>query len=74
MDEGSGVTMSSGVGCSLDLVLLWLWCHSPAAEVPFWPLARGLPYATCVVFKKKKKKEEEEEEWVEFRVFTSSLF
>ena len=43
----SGVAVSCGVGrrCSLDLVLLWLWCRL-AAVAPIPPLAWEPPYAT----------------------------
>ena len=49
--------MSCGVGhrCSLDLVLLWLWCR-PAARAPIYPLAWEPPYATGVALKWQKDK------------------
>ena len=55
--EGSSIAMSYSVGrgCSLDLVLLWLWCRL-AATAPIWPLAWELPYAMGVGPKKAKKK------------------
>ena len=44
--EGSGVSVSCGVGRrrGLDPVLLWLWCR-PAAIAPIRPLAWEPPYA-----------------------------
>ena len=41
--------------CSLDPMLLWLWCR-PAAAVPIQRLAWELPFAAAVALKKKKKK------------------
>ena len=54
--QGSGVAVSRGVGqrCSLDPVLLWLWCR-PAVAAPIRPLAWELPYATGVSLKQSKK-------------------
>ena len=45
--------MSCGVGhrCSLDLVLLWLWCR-PAAVDPIGPLGWEPPYALGVALRK----------------------
>ena len=47
--------MSCGVGCrcSLDPVLLWLWCRL-AAAAPIRPLAWELPYVMGVALKNKK--------------------
>ena len=44
--EGSGVAVSSGVGCrhGLDLVLWWLLCRLAAVAL-IRPLARDPPYA-----------------------------
>ena len=55
--------MSSGVGrrCSLDLVLLWLWCR-PAAIAPTGPLAWLPPYAMGATLKGKKRKEKRDRE------------
>ena len=49
--------MSCGVGqrCSLDLVLLWLWCR-PAATALIRSLAWETPYAVGVALEKKRKK------------------
>ena len=49
--------MSCGVGrrCSLDPVLLWLWCRQ-AAVTPIRPLAWELPYATGEALKRQKTK------------------
>ena len=68
----SGIAMSCGVGrrCSLDLVLLWLWCR-PAATALLWPLAWELPYAAGVALKSQKKKDVTKESgtifsWLEY--------
>ena len=47
--------MSCGVGyrCSLDPVLLWLWCR-PVAIAPIGPLAWEGPYAMGVALKSKQ--------------------
>jgi len=53
---GFSVVMSCGV-CrrhGSDPVLLWL-LYRLATEVPIWPLAQELPYATGAALKKKKK-------------------
>ena len=42
-----------GCRCSLDPVLLWLWCR-PTVHAPIWLLAQNLPYATGEAFKEKK--------------------
>ena len=42
--------------CSLDLVLLWLWCRLAAAAL-IQPLAWEFPYAAGVIVKRKKKLE-----------------
>ena len=57
MGQGSGIALSSGVrrSCSLDPVLLWLWCR-PAAVAPIRPLAWDPPYAVGTALKGKKKK------------------
>ena len=49
--------MSCGVGrkCSLDLMLLWLWCR-PAATALIRPLAWEPPYAMSMALKRQKKK------------------
>ena len=49
--------MSCGVDhrCSLDPVLLWLWCR-PAAAALTQPLARELPCAAGAARKREKKK------------------
>ena len=46
-----------GVGCrcSLDLMLLWLWCR-PSATALTWPLARECPYTTGAVLKRQNKR------------------
>ena len=44
-----------GYRCSLDPMLLWLWCRS-AAVAPIRALAWELPYAAGVALKRKKKK------------------
>ena len=48
--------MTCGVGCrcSLDPVLLWLWCR-PAATTPIQPLAWEPPSAVGVALEKAKK-------------------
>ena len=48
--------MSCGEGrrCSLDPLLLWLWCR-PVAIAPIRPLAWEPPYAVDVALKKKHK-------------------
>ena len=55
--KGSLIAMSCGVGrrCSLDPVLLWLWCR-PAATAPSGPLAWELPYTAGGALKRQKKK------------------
>ena len=55
--KGSGVATSCGVGCrcSLDLVLLQLWCR-PAAAASIQPLAWEPPYAEGGALKRQKKK------------------
>ena len=47
--------VSCGVGprCSLDPVLLWLWCRPVAAD-PIQPLDWELPYAIGAALKKPK--------------------
>ena len=57
MGQGSGVTVSCGIGCRLgsDPELLRLWCR-PAVAGPIRPLALELPYAEGAKKKKKKKK------------------
>ena len=42
--------------CSLDLVLLWLWCRLAAAAL-IGPLAWELPYAAGAALKGQKKRE-----------------
>ena len=51
--------MSCGVGqrCSLDLVLLWLWCR-PVATAPIRSLAWKLPYAASAALKKEGREKE----------------
>ena len=51
--------MSCGVDhrCSLDLVLLWLWCR-PAATAPIRPLAWEPPYAMGAALKRQKDQKE----------------
>ena len=53
--QGSGVAVSSGVGCrsGSDPTLLWLWCRL-AGSALIRPRAWELPYATGVALKKKK--------------------
>ena len=48
--------MSCGVGhrCSLDLVLLWLWCRPVATALMIRPLAWKPPYAVGVALKRQK--------------------
>ena len=55
--QGSGITMSCGVGsrCVSDAALLWLWCRV-ADTAPIRPLAWELPYAESAALKSKKKK------------------
>ena len=55
MGQGSGIAVNCGVGrrCSLDPVLLKLWCK-PATVALIRPLAWELPYATDVALKSKK--------------------
>ena len=57
MGQGSGIAMSSGVGCRhrVDLALLWLW-HRLAAITPILPLVWELPYAVGAALKIKKQK------------------
>ena len=59
--------MSSGVGHSLDLVLLWLWGWGQqlGATATIGPLAWEPSYAVHVALKSKKKKPEviETEAW-----------
>ena len=54
--QGSGITMSCGVGsrCVSDAALLWLWCRV-ADTAPIRPLAWELPYAESAALKSKKK-------------------
>ena len=85
MDSVPSVAMNCGVGgrCSLDPILLWLWCR-PAATAPICPLAWELPYAMGAALggKKKKKKRQKIENkaalknkiWVWFRSWSKSLF
>ena len=56
MSQGSGVTVSCGVGHrhDLDPMLLCLWCRL-AAAAPIRLLARELPYAAGEALKKNKK-------------------
>ena len=53
--------MSCGVGyrCTLDPVLLWLWC-SLAATALIQPLAWKLPYAAGATLKQNKTKQNKE--------------
>ena len=55
------VAMSCGVGHSLDMALLWLWCRL-AATVPIRPLAWEPPYAVGALEKDKKKKKKRKKE------------
>ena len=52
----SGVALSCSVGsrCSLDPMLLWLWCR-PVCRAPAWLLAWELPYASGVAPTPQKK-------------------
>ena len=64
---GPGVAMNCDAGhrCSLDPVLLWLWCR-PAAVAPIQPLAWELPHASGVALKRqktKKKKKKKKRCW-----------
>ena len=61
MGEGSGVTMSCGVGrrSGLDLALLWLWYRLEAVAL-IRPLAWEPPYVAGEAVKSKKKKKERE--------------
>ena len=54
--------MNCGIGhrCSLDLVLLWLWCRL-AAVAPVQPLAWELLYATPVALKKQKNPQKQKQ-------------
>ena len=51
--------MSRGIGhrCSLDLVLLWLWCR-PVATTPIRPLAWELSCAADAALKSKEKQKQ----------------
>ena len=62
MSPGSGIAVSCGVGrrCSLDPVLLWLWCR-PAATAPIRPLAWEPPSASGEALKKQIKKKRKKE-------------
>ena len=63
--EGSGVTVSHGVGHSSDLMLLWLWCR-PAAAAPIRPLAWELPCASGAVLKSKKQNNKQKKpHWIQ---------
>ena len=55
--KGSSVVVSCGIGlgCSSDLLLLWLW-YRPAGMAPIEPLAWEALYAAGVALKDKKKK------------------
>ena len=55
--------MSCGVGCrcSLDTMLLWLWCRLAAAAL-IQSLAQELPYTSSAALKGKKKEKNEEQE------------
>ena len=60
--EGSGITLSCGVGhrSSSDLAWLSLWlCCRQAAVAPIQPLAWALPCAAGVALKKRKKERKE---------------
>ena len=59
--------MSCGTGrrCSLDPVLLWLWCRL-AASAPIPPLACEFPYATSWALKSKKRKKKGEQTLLPF--------
>ena len=54
------MAVSCGVGrrCSLDLVLLWLWCRLAAIAL-IRPLALEPPYAMGVALKQQEQQQKE---------------
>ena len=55
--SGFRIRHCCGIGrrCSLDLVVLWLWCR-PAVVAPIRPPAWEPPYAVGAALKKERKK------------------
>ena len=63
MGEGSGITVSCGLGhrCDLDLTLLWLWCRRRAKGL-FHPLAGEFPHVEGAALKRQKKKKKKKKD------------
>ena len=57
----SGLRSSAAVSCSLDPVLLWLWCRL-VATAPIWPLAWEFPYVAGAALKKQTNKQKSPQE------------